>query len=77
MTPEHRNAAIRALSRKMIKCMDNQSVDVCGAALGTVIVTFLLDLTKSEADALGGLEAIKDDAATFIRLAHIHKGTRQ
>lgn len=78
MTPNpHREEAIRALSRKLIRCLGGKNVDVCGAALATVVGTFLLDLSPTEESALGGLDAIKGDAALFIRSAHIHKGTAQ
>lgn len=77
MIEEHRNASIRALSRKLIKALHGSNVDIAGAALATVVGTFLLDLCETEDGAIGGLRAINGDAELFIRSAFSHEGTAQ
>lgn len=77
MKDEQRNANIRALSRKIIGCLHGKNTDVAGAALATVLGTFLLDLSQNQEQAISGLEAISTDAAHFILMAHVHEGTRQ
>lgn len=59
----------------MIRTMEGKSVDVCGAAIATVVGTFLLDISPDEKTANDGLDAIIGDARTFIKSTHLHKGT--
>ncbi|MBL8578103.1 MAG: hypothetical protein JNK47_12825 [Mesorhizobium sp.] len=77
MTPEQKHQSIRALSRKMEISMLGKDIEVCGAALSTAIGVFLIKLGGDEKTMLAGLDAIKGDAASFIKMAHAHKGTKQ